>query len=219
MAIQRGLSVRCSPMRQHGSPVNGPLLSGHHLDLAYQVQRAAFYEKRTVKSYIWPFSTVAPAASSSSVNSVFNFIDGESSSASIPWLVHPNATRLKAVLYVALASDDSDLSIAIQTSTLLSAVTTTRGDLVKVARVGAMPRIGYWGRGFVSSDDEPVYSLGIVSVEVEPDYPADRALPFAIGFKGSFDVKADPSDSGITRKAAIMSARIFDIVDPPDPES
>ena len=79
-----------------------------------------------------------------------------------------------------------------------------------------MPALGGWGQR-AGALDRWKLSYGII--DVLPEYPADRTLPFAVRFKAQWSSDQDPTNLSITRAARLVTVQMYDIVTPPDPES
>lgn len=223
MVDQRGFKAETRALQQHHANIGTPFTGAHALDMAYQVQRMAFVDRVSAASLFYQNSVEAPIAEASAVNTDSRFFINDKSNTKdyeLGWLAHPNASKLKCVLYVAMGATDLQLRISMTTKTLDpgNTVTTTQSERFDVVPVGRMPRAGKWSH-HVLDIDHPPFSLGVCSIVHEPDYPADRTAPYAIAFDAYWHAPTNPDNISNTRRACLQSVRLWDVVIPPNPES
>lgn len=227
MTKQRGLDATIRQFDEFAVNPTAPLGSVHSLDLAYQTQALAFKERASSMSFVFHSPPDAPDIRLNvpgTVDTLIKFENGTTSTRDmmeVGWLAHPNATRLRAIVYVGIADIDLPFSMAMQTKTLLpaDAVSTITGELTACVPNQRMLKMGVFS--WPSFDPlRPLWSFGVCSLDVEPDYPADRTKPFCVSIFGQWNTLsgADPSIAK-DRQAIIFSMRMWDIIDPPNPES
>ena len=237
MSIQRGIYTRVRALqRRHINP-DAPMTSPVDLDLAYQTQRMAYVSKVNIKTFQFAGPLAAPQiiglddGGSNKINDYGAFmfdaqgtLGATSKTFDIPWVAHPNATKLKALVFVGRSTFDAELRIQMETRTMLTAIATVTSAPAIFPPSQEMAKIGLWNRVQTELTNRHVgpMSYSFAPLTIEPTYPAGKKnTPFLVRFRGGW-FKGDKSTStaaSVDRKASILCVRMWDEVDEPNPEA